>query len=210
MIKAFIFDLDGTIIDTPTLIMNSFKHAISENTNYELTQKEITNVLGMTLNMAFKNFANDENHLNDMINSFRNYSLNNTKELNAYLNATNVIQYLREEGYLLGIVTSKSRKIVEDNLKQLKIYDAFNCIITFEDTTKHKPNPEPLYKALKQLNVDASNAIYIGDHENDIKAGNNAKMQTGLMAYSHRFEEALKEEPTYVFENFLNIKSIIK
>jgi|SRR5690554_2172862 len=210
MIKAFIFDLDGTIIDTPSLIMNSFKYSIDKNTNYKLSNSEITNVLGMTLDTAFKRFANDENHLNEMINSFRKYSINNSKELNAYLNATNVIQYLRDEGYLLGIVTSKTRKIVEDNLKQLKIYDNFNCIITYEDTIKHKPNPEPLYKALNALGVKASDAIYIGDHENDIKAGKNANMKTGLMAYSHRFEEALKEEPTYVFENFLEIKTIIK
>ena len=208
MIKAIIFDLDGTIVDTPKLIMASFKHAINVNTNETLTENEITYVLGQTLDKAFERFARDEKHLDEMINSFRDYSINHGKELNAYTNAKDVIQYLRDKNYLLGIVTSKSRAVVEQNLRDLNLNNLFDCVVTYEDTVLHKPNKEPLLKALSILNVKPNEAIYIGDHENDIKAGKNAEMTTALMAYSHRYKEAKEEKPNYIFNNFLEIKSV--
>jgi len=208
MIKAIIFDLDGTIVDTPKLIMASFKHSIDVNTNETLTKDEITYVLGQTLDKAFERFARDDKHLNDMINSFRDYSIAHGKESNAYTNAKDVIQYLRDKNYLIGIVTSKSRAVVNENLRDLNLSNLFDCVVTYEDTVLHKPNKEPLIKALEILNVKPREAIYIGDHENDIKAGKNAEMKTALMAYSYRYEEATKENPNYIFNNFLEIKNV--
>lgn len=210
MIKALIFDLDGTIIDTPNLIMASFEYAIKENTNITLTKDEISYVLGQTLNNAFLRFADNEDHLKEMIKSFRQYSLNNGDKLSAYPDALEVIEYLKSKNYLVGLVTSKSRPIVNNNLTQLNMNDVFDFLVTFEDTKEHKPNPEPLLKALDLINLKPEDAIYIGDHENDILAGKNAKMKTGLMGYSHRLEFAKLENPDYIFESFKDIIKIIE
>lgn len=209
MIKTILFDLDGTIINTPKLIMESFKYAINTHTNYKLKDDEITNVLGQTLDMAFEPFAKDLNHLNKMIQSFRKYSYENENLMSLYDDVHLVLETLKEKGYKLGIVTSKSEKIALKNLKDFKLKKYFSCIVTYNDTVLHKPNKEPLIHALKLLNSNELEAIYIGDHENDIKAGINANMKTGLMKYSHRLNEALKYKPDYVFENFKNVLEII-
>ena len=171
------------------------------------TDIEKTEILGMTLDIAFEEYAKDDEHLEKLINTFREYSKNNAATmLKSYKNAANVIQYLRDKGYLVGIVTSKSRKVVLENLVQTNMEELFDCIVTSDDTTVHKPNAEPLLLALEQLNVSTNEAIYIGDHENDIIAGNNANMKTGLMKYSLRLEQALNNNPTYVFDDLDKIK----
>lgn len=210
MLTTILFDLDGTLIDSPKIIMQGFEAAISKHVdNYQLTHNEKTEILGMTLTMAFNRFQKDENHLQEMINTFRNKTEELTlKMLHSYENAENVIKYLKRQGYKVGIVTSKSRKVVEMNLELVGLNNLFDIIITSDDTTLHKPNPEPLIYATKKLGVEFFETIYIGDHENDIIAGNNALMKTGLMKYSYRFNEALEHQPTYIFDDLNHLKKI--
>lgn len=209
MIKAILFDLDGTLIDSPDLIIRCYEEALRVHTNHVPTELEKTNVLGMTLTKAFDKHAKNEKHLEDMIATFRDYSYANTlKMLKPHKNVQNVIQYLRNKEYLVGIVTSKNLENVLENLEQFGLSNSFDCIVTSNDTINHKPDPEPLLYALSKLNVKPEDAIYIGDHENDIKAGNNANMKTGLMGYSYRLNQAMEEKPTYIFSDLDNIKDI--
>lgn len=210
LIDTFIFDLDGTIIDTPNLIMNSFKFAIKEHTDHILTKDETTNVLGHTLTKAFEPYANDLNHLNKMIKSFRDYSYKHGSEVLVYEDVIDILTLIKEKSYKLAIVTSKSRIIALKNLEDLKLANFFDLVVTYDDTLLHKPNKEPLMYAIDKLESKLENSIYIGDHENDVKAGKNANMLTGLMKYSHRLNEALDLKPDFVFDSFNDIKNIIK
>ena len=54
-----------------------------------------------------------------------------------------------------------------------------------EDVTNTKPDPEPMYLAAKQININAEDCIYVGDHPRDIDAGRNANMHTILAAYGY-------------------------
>lgn len=210
MIKAVLFDLDGTLVDSPQLIMNAYESALKKHTNHIPSELEKTSVLGMTLSIAFKDHAKDENHLNELIDEFRRYSYENTNRmLKPYKNVKNVIQYLRDKDYLVGIVTSKNRKTVLENLEAFDLNNMFDCIVTSNDTINHKPHAEPINYAMDLLKVNHLETIYIGDHENDIIAGNNANVKTGLMKYSYRLNQALKQNPTYVFEDLNHIKETL-
>lgn len=209
MIKAILFDLDGTLMDSPKLIMKSFEGALLEHNNYQPTELEMTSILGSTLRLAFNKYAKDENHLNKLINTFIKISdENNLIMLNPYKNARNVIQYLRDQKYLIGIVTSNNKKNVLSILKKHEMDHLFDCIVTNEDSSIHKPNAEPILLALDKLGVKPKEAIYIGDHENDIIAGNNAETKTGLMGYSYRLNQAKEQQPTYIFTDLNHIKEI--
>lgn len=205
-IKAIIFDLDGTLVNTPPLIMDSFKRAVYKfYPNYPLTKTEITNVLGQTLPNTFGKYAKSDDELEGMIQAYREYSSDKTFPLNGFDNLEEVLINLKDLGFLLGIVTSKTDYVVFDNLEELKIGSYFDIVVTHQDTDIHKPNPEPILLALEKLNVKNEEAIYVGDHENDISAGNNANVKTGLMAYSHRIDEAKALKPTYIFKDLKDI-----
>lgn len=210
MFKAFIFDLDGTIIDTPKLIMACFKYALKENGNFEINDDDVTDVLGQTLERAFLPFANDLQEVNKMIESFREYSYKHGNNINVYEGVLEILDELKAKGKKILIVTSKSRPIALANLKALKIEHYFDLLVTYEDTKLHKPAADPIIYALNKLKIETDEAIYIGDHENDVVAGKNAKIKTGLMNYSYRYKEAVLKNPDYIFSGFSNIKVIIK
>lgn len=211
MIKAILFDLDGTLINTPELIIESFKEAVNKNTEgYTLTEYEITNVLGQTLTKAFARFSSDADHLNEMIKTFREFSLNHKSfKLETYEGLIELLDEIKSKGLLTGIVTSKNKEVAFNNLSELGLTNYFDCIITHDDSSVHKPNPEPILIALDRLKISSNEAIYIGDHENDIIAGKNANVKTGLMGYSYRLNEATKHNPNYIFNNLLEIKKIV-
>ncbi|MDY0276963.1 MAG: HAD-IA family hydrolase [Acholeplasma sp.] len=207
-IKAILFDLDGTLINSPEIIMQGFIGAINEHhPSYQLTKKEITDVLGQTLIRAFDKFSNNENEYQRLVSTFRKITNElSSKMLNTYENAKNVIQYLRKKNYFVGLVTSKSREVVNDNLKSVKLENLFDVIITFEDVVNHKPHAEPLLKALEKTNYLPEETIYIGDHENDCIAGKNANMVTGIMGYTFRMDEVKKVNPNYIFKDLETLK----
>ena len=84
-----------------------------------------------------------------------------------------------------GIVTNKPRGLSESLLAELNLTERCAVLVCPEDVTHTKPDPEPMYLAAKQLNLDAKDIIYVGDHPRDIDAGRNAEMYTILAAYGY-------------------------
>lgn len=81
-----------------------------------------------------------------------------------------VLTELKGRGTTLGIVSSKYKKYVVQELHKTKLYPFFNVIVGLDDCKEHKPHPEPLLKAVRELQVDLKNCIYIGDQPTDILA----------------------------------------
>lgn len=211
MIKAVIFDLDGTLIQSEKIIMDGYAHTMKMHLpKIEITKDDITNFLGQTLENNFKQHTNDQELILKLTQTYRNYTNElSKKELITYPNALAIVKYLKDEKIKLGIVTSKTEEVVKENLKTVGLDGQFEVIIGYESVLNHKPDPEGLLKALTILDVKASEAIYIGDHENDIKAAKNAKMLSCGVTYSYRLEELLFENPTYVVDDLINLEDII-
>lgn len=70
-------------------------------------------------------------------------------------------------------------------MAELNLTERCAVLVCPEDVTHTKPDPEPMYLAAKQLNLDAKDIIYVGDHPRDIDAGRNAEMYTILAAYGY-------------------------
>lgn len=210
MLNTFLFDLDGTLIDSPKIIIEGFIDALEKHVpNYVLTEKDKTNILGQTLEKAFEKYKTDEGHYNLLAKTFRETTkIKILNELKAYDYAYEILTYLKSKGFKIGIVTSKVGYAVDESLMSSKLEGLFDVIISFEDTENHKPNPEPILKAINMLNSKISETIYIGDHENDIKAGKNAGVKTALVGFSYRFDEGKKENPNYIFNDLKEIKDI--
>ena len=85
---------------------------------------------------------------------------------------------LKREGYKLGIVTGKASRSLLISLDCLNMNDIFDVIITGDDVTIPKPHPEGLNKALAQLNIKNTDAIFLGDSDADILAGKEANVHT--------------------------------
>jgi pyrophosphatase PpaX len=70
----------------------------------------------------------------------------------------------------MGVVTSKARTVAEQGIDLFGLRDRFDVIVCAEDTKTHKPEPEPLLHAARQLAVDPAACVYLGDSPYDVRA----------------------------------------
>jgi HAD superfamily hydrolase (TIGR01549 family) len=211
MIKTFLFDLDGTLIDTPKIILETFKDIFNTYLpDVKLSKKEYEDFLGHTLFQTIGNYEKDENRRKLIIEAYHDLSnerINQT--LDVYPKAKETLMYLKKKGIKIGVVTSKLRTKASMHLKQAGLLEYIDGIIGYEDVTKHKPDKEPIIKALELLNSKKEETIYIGDHENDIKSAKNAGIISCAVSYSIRLQELLFEQPDYIIDELENLKDLI-
>jgi pyrophosphatase PpaX len=90
-------------------------------------------------------------------------------------------------------------------LKATGIWDFFDVIITPESTSKHKPDPEPVLAALKELACSSADALMIGDTSFDISCGAGAMVDTALVSWSMHDPATLPIQPTYIISDLSDL-----
>ena len=207
MIKAVLFDLDGTLLDTNELIYTSFVKTFKDKLNIELKKEEVTQFFGIPLGDPFKKYTNSEN-VDELVAYYREYNeaIHDTMCF-AFDGVKELLTSLRDKGIKIAIVTSKRKELAERGMKIAGIYDV---IITPESTTKQKPNGDPAIKACYDLGIDPSEAIMVGDSPFDIYCGKNAGCKTCGVNYTFIDLNVLKEsEPDYFIDKPLDILNLI-
>ncbi|MFR1314889.1 MAG: pyrophosphatase PpaX [Clostridium perfringens] len=210
MIKAVLFDLDGTLINTNDLILKSFKHTFKTILDLEPTEEEITMNYGRPLQEIFKSY--DENRIEEMINCYRKINLElHDDECKEFADVDLMLQTLKNKGIKIGIVTSKKSDMAERGAKLMGIFKYFDTFITPEVTIKHKPEGEPVLKACENLGVSPSEALMVGDSPYDILAGKNAGAKTCGVKYTALPLEKLGEsEPDFYVDKPLEILDLVE
>ena len=96
---------------------------------------------------------------------------------------TKMLHAVKEAGYKMGVVTSRTTESTMFYMEKFGIADLFDALVSCDDTDKHKPDPEPLLLGLEKLGAEADKAIMIGDSPFDMKCANNAGVRTGLVSW---------------------------
>lgn len=210
MIKAVLFDLDGTLINTNKLILESFKHTFRTQLNMEMEDEKIVKFFGEPLKKSLSSV--DPNNVEMLVDAFHKFnSANHDILAEKYEGTIETIKALKERGIKVSIVTSKRRIMTERSLKLIKVYDLMDVIVTPEDTDKHKPNGDPALLACQRLGVSPGEALMVGDSIYDVKCGKNAGSKTCIVTYSFfSVEELLKENPDYVIDKLWELINIIE
>ena len=198
--KAFIFDLDGTLIDTTNLIRQSFRHASREVLGEQLPDEVLMANVGQPLDKQMKML--DRDHARELYDIYREFNhARHDEYIREYNGVEELLTVLKERGAKLGIVTSKSRTTVDMALDCIPIEHFFDVLITTDDTDNHKPHPQPLQLAIRRLDVTPEESVYIGDSPFDIKAGQAAGMATVAVGWGIFPAVRLKElEPDFYFD----------
>lgn len=185
-----VFDLDGTVIDTVELIVESFRHATRTVLGLVLPDEVITAGVGQPLIAQMKLLSAE--HAQELYDVYREYNHRRHDELiRGYAGVEEMLVALKAAGRQLGIVTSKSRDTTEMAFRAVGLADHFDAIVTASDTAEHKPSPVPLRLCLEWLGATASGSIYVGDSPFDIQAGAAAGMATAAVAWGMFSRQAL-------------------
>ena len=185
-----VFDLDGTVVDTVALIVESFRYATTTVMGEVLADEVILAGVGRPLYAQMERLSAE--HAEELYDVYREYNHRRHDELiRGYDGIEEVLDALKAAGRGTGIVTSKSRDTTAMAFRAVDLEDRFDVVVTASDTTEHKPSPAPLRLCLQRLNATAAGAIYVGDSPFDIEAGAAAGMATAAVAWGVFGRDAL-------------------
>jgi len=185
-----VFDLDGTVVDTVELIVESFRYATTTVMGEVLADEVILAGVGRPLYAQMERLSAD--HAQELYDVYREYNHRRHDELiRGYEGIDEVLGTLKAAGRRTGIVTSKGRDTTAMAFRAVGLEAHFDVVVTATDTTEHKPSPVPLLLCLERLGATAAGAIYVGDSPFDIEAGAAAGMATAAVAWGVFGRDAL-------------------
>ncbi|WP_044892974.1 pyrophosphatase PpaX [Bacillus alveayuensis] len=208
-INTILFDLDGTLIDTNELIIQSFLHTLEKYYPNQYKREDVLAFIGPPLYDTF--VAMDKERVQEMIDTYRAFNHEKHDELvKEYETVYETVETLHEKGFKLGIVTTKVRSTVLMGLKLTKLDRFFDCIVALDDVERAKPDPEPIFKALSILQSSPQETIMVGDNYHDILAGKNAGTKTAGVAWTIKGREYLEQyKPDFMLEKMSDLLEIV-
>lgn len=191
-----IFDLDGTLIDTETATLKTWQETLAEY-GFPYSLEKLKCVRGIATESALQrlNAAVDADFEKRWV---QNYDVMASED-DFFPEVDEMLQRLKTAGYSLGVVTSRSRDEYNKYFQRFHLDKLLKFIVFADDTVKHKPSPEPLYKYMERIGAEAKQCIYIGDMPTDIECAKNAGVTAGLMQWHH--EQAPCVNADYIFTN---------
>ncbi|MFK9095225.1 HAD family hydrolase [Bacillus salipaludis] len=201
MYSTFIFDLDGTIIDSEMIGLKALQATLKEQ-GIEKDLDELCFSLGIPgqTTLEILNITDISTTLETWLEKEKPFM----KNVPIFEGIIEVIMALPKA----GIVTSKTTEEMNHSFYLLNIDHHFHSIVCASDTEKRKPNPDPLELALKLLACKAAEAIYIGDSIYDMQCANAAGVDFGLALWGARTTSGF-ENAKYIFENPKDILNLI-
>lgn len=194
--KWILFDKDGTLIHFDRSWMKIGLQLVDDfMTQYESAIGDVTEAykrLGIVNNEIQQGTVMASGSLDEIINALDNLAGQDVSSWAQQRSQTLVdqrvpenvwvegvdqtVKALHQKGYKLGIVTSDTKKGVEQFLTDTNMHKYFDVVISTEANAVEKPNPEVLKPLFDNYDVDSSDVMIVGDTANDIKTGKNAQL----------------------------------
>lgn len=196
-IKAIIFDLDGTIIDSSKAILLSLFDAVEKcgaKTNFK--DCDFNKIRGHTLYDTVRILLPDADDLllKKVADNYVSHYLDNHQgSVASFPKAKETIENLYSKGIKLCLFTAKTTQSAKKELEAIGVDDKFFHIQGTDPGIPPKPNPDILYKLSEKMDIKPENILMVGDTSKDIDFGKNAGARTCAVTYSH-----------YKKEDFLN------
>lgn len=170
---VIIFDFDGTIINTDQSVLKSFEGVFkNHNRENDFTQEVQDYVLGPSLHEAFGKLFPNEN-TEELIKEYKDIQ-EGLSHLNKLVpNIDEVLKTLKEEGYHIGIVSTRAKDGIITRLKAFDLDKYIDDIFGLYETVKLKPDPEAVINIIKKNKWNRDDVVYIGDSIGDVLCGFN-------------------------------------
>jgi pyrophosphatase PpaX len=200
VLRAALFDFDGTLVDTTELIYQSLRHATGEVLGREIPRDILMANVGQPLPRQMELI--DAERAEALLESYR---LHNEQHHNSLIGEFPGVEVslarLRSSGIGIVVVTSKRRFSVEMALEKFSgLGEVVDRFVTLEDTAEHKPHPAPLLKGLEFLGgVSPEEAAYVGDSPFDVAAAKAAGVKSVAVSWGAFSEDTLRSTgPEYL------------
>jgi pyrophosphatase PpaX len=201
-LRTVLFDLDGTLIDSVRLILDSYHHTLATHRLPPRTDEEWLRGIGTPLTVQFAEWRNDPARLEALIATYREYNLeHHDRMVTVYPGVVEAVRRIHEAGVRTGLVTSKNRRGAVRGLALAKLESLMDVMVCADEVTNPKPHPEPVETAVRLLGADRAETVYVGDSIHDMRSGRAAGVRTAAVLWGP-FERGHLEEaaPDYWLE----------
>ena len=210
-IKGVLFDLDGTLVNTTPLILESFRHTFKQFGMPVPSDSELVAGFGLPMRTAVTAYMPDE-MADEFCDAYRAYQRTRHDELIEGIDGVGETLYsLKQSGIKMAVVTSKKRPAAIRDLGCYDLVEYFDTIIACDDCSENKPLPGPSLMALKRLGLNGADCLAVGDSPYDFQSARAAGCQTAAVRYtSFDWNFILNEgKPDYVLNKMTDLLTLI-
>jgi len=183
-IRTVLFDLDGTLIDSVRLILDSYHHTLATHGLPPRSDDEWLAGVGTPLTVQFADWRDDPETLQALIATYREYNLkHHDRMVTVYPGVVEVVRALKADGVATGLVTSKNRVGALRGLTLVQLEALMDVLVCADEVENPKPHPEPVEKAVRLLSADPRATVYVGDSVHDMLSGRAAGVRTAAVLW---------------------------
>ena len=202
--KHVIFDVDGTLLDTEFAVLRSLQDTVMKYLHSSVPTDELYFALGIPGKVALEKLGIEDTeeanrYWNEMMRKYH-------KSIVLFDGINEMLVMLRNKGYRLGIITSKTKSEFETDFVPHGVSHYFDSIICVDDSPKPKPHPDPILTYLERNQIPAEEAIYIGDTEYDSICAHSAGVDFGLALWGCRNKAGIRSENKFGTPDEIAIK----
>lgn len=214
MYKAVIFDLDGTLLNTLDDLAASVNFALKDCGYPERTIEEVRAFIGNGVIKLMQRATPDgisQEEFDRCFESFRTHYLKHMFDTTKpYDGILPLLDTLKAAGIKTAVVSNKLHSGVVGLCKDF-FGDRLTCAFGVLDESERKPAPANVFKAIKEMQVEAADCVYVGDSEVDVQTANNAGLDCIAVTWGYRDPDVLKmNSPKYMIEKPEEILPIVR
>ena len=204
---ALIWDLDGTLLDSYGVIVDSLYQIYLEK-GIEINKKEILfDVINESVSSFIKKMEEKFGVPFDALKDRYSYISGKEKlNIKAMKHAKEILEYLQSKNIKNYVFTHRG-VTTETVLKNIGLYDCFDEIVNSQSGFKRKPSPDGLNYLVDKYQLDRNETYYVGDRPIDIECANNAKVKSIMFIPEGGVARATGKE-TFIINDLLDIKEL--
>lgn len=208
---AVLFDLDGTLVDSIDLLVRSMEHAFGDRTRRPPVDEWVA-AIGTPLDAMLRRWAEDEADVAHLRARYREYQFAHHDTMTTpYPGAVETVRALHAAGHPLAVVTAKLEVGARRALALIGVEACFGAVVGMDATTRHKPEPDPVWHALTLLGeVPPSRALFVGDSTHDMRAGRAAGVRTAAALWGPSAREQLAPTaPDHWLTDYTELRALV-
>jgi len=193
---TIMFDFDGTLMDTNEIIIKSWQHTFRTVAGHEADREVLLATFGEPLVLTMKNFFGVEGEKAlEYVDIYRDYQKGIFLDsISLFPGVPEMLEELKAAGYRMALTTSRLKKTTLMAVESFDIGKYFDVIITADDCSKHKPDPEPINITLEKMGVPKDQAVMVGDTTMDTGCAANAEVTSVLVGWSMALRDPEKQK----------------